>query len=228
MNAEQVVGQLMEVYGTCRTYRDSGQVLTCFLGRQGQLPRTDVKPFTTAFVRPNRFRFEYRKRYRVEGEWCRRVVWADGTDVRTWWDARTGVERPESLGLALAGATGVSGGSAHIVPALLLPAQVRGRPFAETVHIDSLTDESLAEVHCYRLSGHLLWPGRESESTVVQAEDPPLAVWIDRDNYLIRRIELGCRHDTFRTESVIEYDAAVGVTISEDELRFGVAEDTAS
>src|SRR5262249_47398083 len=121
MNPEQILAALAEVYAECRSYRDAGRVVTRFLPAGDRRPHSSVRQFATAFVRPGRFRFEYRQRYREEDAWDRYIVWAHGAEVRTWWDVRPGVEEAKSLGMALAGATGVSGGSAHTVPALLLP-----------------------------------------------------------------------------------------------------------
>src|SRR5262245_59747489 len=126
MNPEQILAALAEVYASCMTYRDTGCVVTCFIRPDGH-SHTNVQPFATAFVRPNRFRFENLYRFNEQSEWDRDILWADGSEVRTWWDVRGRVERPESLHLALAAATGVSGGSAHTIPALLAPDNVGGR-----------------------------------------------------------------------------------------------------
>jgi hypothetical protein len=73
-------------------------------------------------VRPERFRFEYddptpEKPY---------IVWANAGVIRTWWYVKPGEERQPSLSDAIAGATGVSGGSAHTIPTLLLPDRIGG------------------------------------------------------------------------------------------------------
>src|SRR6516165_1850998 len=116
MNPEQILAALAETYATCTTYRDTGRVETKFC-RPGQRARTSIQPFTTAFVRPNCFRFEFRDRFGdAPDEWNRYIVWAGAGSVRSWWDIQPGVEEVESLDLALASATGVSGSSAHTVP----------------------------------------------------------------------------------------------------------------
>jgi hypothetical protein len=83
MNPEQILEAMAEVYATCSTYRDAGRVTTRFYSADRHRPRTSVRPFTTAFRRPDRFRFEYRERYQIEDEWDRYIVWADGSAVRT-------------------------------------------------------------------------------------------------------------------------------------------------
>jgi hypothetical protein len=238
MNPEQILAALAEMYATCLSYRDSGRVVTKVFP-ESQRPYTSVKPFTTAFIRPDRFRFEYKSR-RGEDEWDRHIIWACGAEVRTWWDVRPGIERRESLNAALPG--GVSGGSAHTIPSLLMPQQVGGRRLTEMVDLVSIGDEPLGGVTCYRLSGRFVpYPrdpaaeerqrleairvtGRQPE----RAERGPFTVWIDRGTLLVRRIEHQMRFETFRTEDVMEYEPAVAVMIVDEELRFDPPErDTA-
>jgi len=230
MDPEQILAALAEVYATCMSYRDSGRVVTRFF-HQNWRPRTDVKPFTTAFIRPDRFRFEYKSR-RGEDEWDRYIISAEAGEVRTWWDVRPGIEQPASL--SMVGASGVSGGSSHTIPAMLMPQQIGGRRLTDLVAVASLGDEPLDGVTCYRLSGRFVpYPSdaateerRRAEAIRVtgrppeRAEHDPLTLWIDRGTLLVRRIEQQVRFETFRTEQVTEYSPAIGVTILDDELRF--------
>jgi hypothetical protein len=229
MSPEQILSAQAEVYATCASYRDAGVVTTRFINTDGG-GHTTTRPFETAFVRPDRFRFEYRSRHFEEDDWDRCIVWAGGGDVRTWWDVTRGVESPESLGLALSGATGVSGGSAHTVPALLLPDLIRGRSLTQMVDVVSLGDDSLGDVTCYRLSGRFVRPPSDPAlmeqvlgdfaRQLERVEHSPVTVWVDRGTFLIRRIEEATRFETFRTEEVTEYEPAVGVAVREEELRF--------
>jgi hypothetical protein len=219
MDPKQLLEAVAEVYANCSTYRDSGQVTTQFLS--SERTRTSIRPFTTAFRRPDRFRFEYMDRYHVGDEWKRYIVWADGPTVRAWWDVLPGREEPESLGLALAAATGVSGGSAHTMPALLMPDRVGGRRLIELRELRSLGDEPLGEVTCFRLSGR--FPVHRTGQKK-HAERSPLTIWINRDTMLVRRIEHTNQFETFRAETLTEYTPVVGALLSEDELRFGAPE----
>src|SRR5436305_1218819 len=54
-----------------------------------------------------------------------------------------------------------------------------------------------------------------------RSENSPLTLWVDRRQLLIRRIEIDVRFETFRTETVTEYNPSIGVTIADDELQFG-------
>jgi hypothetical protein len=238
MNPKQILHALVEAYARCLTYRDAGQVITRFLPVRSQPPHISVMPFTTAFSRPDRFRFEYRHRYKPEDEWDRYIVWACDGEVRTWWDVTPGVEQSESLSMALAGATGVSGGSAHTIPALLMPDRVSGQRLTDMVGVTSLGDEPLGGVTCYRLSGRFppnpIDPTEEERrrQEVIRvtgrpperAQDSPVTIWIDRRTFLVRRIEEAVLFETFWTEDVTEYEPVIGVSLSEEELQFGAPE----
>ncbi|MBN9520994.1 hypothetical protein J0H58_21140 [bacterium] len=233
MYPDQVLAALAEVYATCATYQDAGAVVTRFI-KPGHDSYGTTKPFATAFVRPDRFRFEHRHRHLDNGPWDRYLVWADGADVRTWWGTTPGVEWPESLDLALAGATGVSGGAAQTVPGLLLPDRDAGRRLTELAELRLLGDESLGGVACYRLAGRFPTDppdpeeeAREREEFIrltgrppQRAEHSPLTLWVDRGTFLLRRIDESVRFETFRTETVTTYEPQVGVRIPEEDLRF--------
>src|SRR5262245_30622258 len=59
LKAQDVLDRMAKAYAGCKSYRDSGVVKTVFIEATGN--RTVEKPFTTAFVRPDRFRFEYKE-----------------------------------------------------------------------------------------------------------------------------------------------------------------------
>jgi len=212
LTAQQILDRMPEVYANCTSYRDSGVVTTDFIGAKRDLVDaiglgddfTQRISFTTSFVRPGRFRFEYqegnimnRKRY---------IVWRDGQDVRTWWDVTPGVERQPNLGLAIAGATGVSSGSAHTIPALLLPWEVRGRRLTDLRKPKRIDDAKLRRVHCYRIRG--------------EYGGDPMTIWIDKSSFLVRRIDEEAQFADFRTEDTTIYDPEINVTIPDKELEF--------
>src|SRR5690606_3823763 len=100
--------------------------------------------------------------------------WTDGKEVQTWWDIKPGIQKPESLGRALVGATGVSYGSAAWIPALLLPGEV-WRSITQ-IRGAKLADDGQVGAHeCFRIAGTY---GRN-----------PMTIWIDKKSHLIRRID---------------------------------------
>ena len=83
-SAQEILQRMAEVYGTCDSYCDSGVVETVYHSEDGQ--RVTRKPFTTAFVRHDRYRFEFRHRHGEDLPWRRNVVWTNGRKTRTLWD----------------------------------------------------------------------------------------------------------------------------------------------
>ena len=187
LTGPEVLAKTVERYAKARTYRDTGVVRIVYFEKLGK--RTEERPFKTAFVR-------------------RYVVWQGGRDVRTWWDVRPGVESVSSLDMALSGATGVSGGSAHTVPRLLLPETVLGRSLGEMKDVKRLGDAPCGEGTCARLSG-------------VYAETRR-TVWVDLKSSLLRRIEFETVFPDFRTEETTTYEPVVDGEVPAELLAFGM------
>lgn len=199
LTAKQIVERMAEEYAKCKSYRDSGVVKTVFIRPDRQ--RTVEKPFTTAFVRPGRFRFEYK-----DDKERRYIVWRNGKDVQTWWDIIPGIEKEASLDLALAGATGVSSGSAHTVPALLIPNEVSGRRLTGITEAKRIEDTKLDKVDCFRIQG----PYAGS----------PVTIWVEKETFLVRRIDSQKTFDDFRTEETTTYEPVIDGEISDEMLEF--------
>ena len=214
-----------QVYADCTSYYDSGLVKTVFFQANGE--RTAEKPFRTAFVRPDRFRFEYTEQL-VDGRVSRYIVWQSGPLVQIWWS----IESDEfldaldsSLALALAGGTGISGGSAHTIPVLLLPSEILGTRLMDMTEAERIEDAYLDKTgcevtassgsgdECYRVQGQF------AASSVTL-----LVVWIEKQTLLVRRIDRQNQFETFRTESTTTYSPAINGDISEDMLEFGAPE----
>ncbi|HZF08689.1 MAG TPA: hypothetical protein VFE33_07875 [Thermoanaerobaculia bacterium] len=201
LTAEQILARMAKTYAGCSSYRDAGEATTVFFQRTGK--RTVKKPFTTAFVRPDRFRFEFQDRVGEE-EWHRMIVWQQGGEVQSWWDLRPGVEHPASLDLGLAGATGVSGGSAHTIPRLLLPDRIEGWPLTALQEPKCLPDASFDGADCFRIEG--------------KRRGDPMTLWIDKASFLVRRIDQSVQFPEFRTEETIVYRAEIDGPIAPGEL----------
>ncbi len=193
MSAQQILEKMAATYANCKSYHDSGAVTNYFSPEH-----TDVKPFRTAFVRPDQFRFEYDD----PGPDKSYVVWAKGDEVQTWWYVRPGVQIPPSLERGIAGATGVSGGSAHTIPVLLLPDRIGGRSVAELTDLTRLSDEAVDDMPCFKLRGKFA--------------DQPTTLWLEKGTYLIRRMVE--ESQLARTTTV--YRPEIDKEISADELEF--------
>jgi len=198
---KQILDRMAKAYAECKSYRDSGVVKTVFVEKTGN--RTVEKPFTTAFVRSDRFRFEYKEKR--GNQQSRYIIWSNGKEVLTWWDVKPGIEKPKSLWLASAGAAGVSSGSANRIPALLLPGEVWGSP---TVITDAkrAEDGKLDKVECFRVEGIY--------------GNTPITLWIDKQSYLLRRIDQQMKFANFRTEETTTYDPTINEKITDKMLEF--------
>ena len=196
--AKQVLQQMSKTYANCKTYRDSGVVTTLFVQETGN--RTVEKPFNTAFVRPDQFRFEYKD------DTSRYIIWSKGKDVQTWWDIQPGVQRPESLQLAVGGATGVSSGSAAQIPGMLMPDKLKGWGGVHISDAKRIEDGKLDKGECFRLVGNYV--------------DNPITLWIDKQSYLVRRIDEQATFDTFRTEQTTTYEPVIDGEITDKMLEF--------
>ena len=194
----QILDRMAKAYADCKSYRDSGVVTTVFVMDTGK--RTVEKPFTTAFVRPELFRFEYKNKNR------RYLISANGQNVQTWWDLKPGIQKPESLQLAVGGATGVSGGSAARIPAMLMPGKLKGWGGVHISDAKRIKDGKLENVECFRLEG--------------KYADNPITLWIDKKSYLVRRIDQQTKFDDFRTEQTTTYDPTIDGKITDKMLEF--------
>jgi uncharacterized protein len=193
-----IIGRMAERYAAASSYQDSGVVETVV---EGALPRrsTDVS-FKTVFKRPQKFRFEWAQvsRLSLPG---RSVVWSDGEKTFAYYThAPDKVERPEDLGSAIAGATGVSLGSAHTVPRLL----VRG--------IGGFSVTGLSRV---TLKGQELFEGEEC--FVLEGYHPSgeaWRLWLGKTDYLLRKVRTGPRDGEFEEE--IHRDILINAPVAEE------------
>jgi outer membrane lipoprotein-sorting protein len=210
-SATQILGRMAEVYAGCKTYRDAGLVKEVFFAASGD--RTVEKPFKTAFIRPDRFRFEYR-----ENNWGDRediyIVWRQGKSVKTWWDIKPGVKKEKSLSYALAGPTGVSSGSAHTIPALLMPDEIGGSRLNELEDPKRIEDGKFDHVDCFRIEASY-----EVNAKGIKADTSEI-LWIDRSTFLVRRIDEKTKFDTFRLERTTTYDPVLDGEITDQMLEF--------
>ena len=71
LTAQEVLDRMAKAYATCATYRDTGTVRVSHLS--GGVEVSSERPFSTAFVRPDRFRFEFTARP-VAGQAANRYV----------------------------------------------------------------------------------------------------------------------------------------------------------
>ena len=115
-------------YAAARSYEDEGVVTIVFTGPMGK--RTVKRPFLTKFVRPKLYRYEFTERNGDgDNDRNRFVIWSDAAPERskTWWTIQPEIKE-DSLSMAIAAGTGISGVSSFTVPNLLMPDTIPGLP----------------------------------------------------------------------------------------------------
>ncbi|MCH2182857.1 MAG: hypothetical protein MK108_12705 [Mariniblastus sp.] len=178
LSAAQVIERVAQTYAQCKTYTDTGTHTSVMTSKSGE--ETEVLQFSTAMVRHSRsrvlkerlvhdqFRFEYSEKGKPG-----RVVWKSGQEVKVSMAAPP--EANQSLALALAFFTGISDGTAHTIPALLMPSEVTGIKLTDIRKPVRGEDQSIDGRNCFSIQGKL----PEGRTTI----------WIDQESFLVRRIE---------------------------------------
>ena len=207
------------LYASCRTYRDTGKVNQVVRDARGQEQGIgEIKPrkITTAFVRPDKFRFEFDDERR--GKLTRHLIWMGDRKVKTWWDIRPGVQTPMSLELALGAAAGVTESSSVTIPPLLLP-ELLNRPKAMSEgpgKLSLLEDEAIGPHACRRLR-------RRYEALNFQTKknfEVVVTYWIDAKTSAIRRVVQEMQLDEFRSVGTLDLEPEFDVELPVAALAF--------
>jgi outer membrane lipoprotein-sorting protein len=173
---QALVDAMRKLYAESRSYRDTGIVEVDYFGEDGTRQAGDRRPFATAFLRPDRFRFDFRDESSARGDLY--VIWADSEGVRSWRSIQPQVERWPSLADAVNAATGISGGSAHLMANLLLPV-IGGIGPDSLAEVRVVGEEVIGEQPCWRLEARG-WLSFMSES--------PMSFWVGKETPHLRRV----------------------------------------
>lgn len=196
--AREVLDKMIAAYASCKTYSDTGKVRRVFYPDSP----TVTTRFSTAFVRPSQFRFEF---FEEEfGGSQNFVVWQDGATVKSWWSLRPKVELYEQLSLAVASAAGISNGTAVNVPSMLMN-------LGDSQRIQRLSRLSMLEDKvdgrpAYKIAG-VDWRGN------------PMTIWIDKKDFLLLKIWQKVR--SVETEETTTYKPQINAPVPPKQLAFG-------
>lgn len=177
LEAKALMNQVVATYQSLSTYRDSGRsVQTLKFDPSEKNPSTTVINFTTAFKRPDQFKFSWtRTEDYGEGLYTskRHAIWSNGDRV---WRFATGDKAPvveESFSMAVAGVSGGTQGTAlHIFR--LLTDQIGGFRFDQLRGLKIVRSETLSGVDCYVIHGS-------------QYGEVDYDLWIGKQDLLIRK-----------------------------------------
>ncbi len=174
ITAQSIVEKMAVAYANASSYQDTG-VIEHLKGDGASQHETVIK-FRTYFARPHFFRFEWRDRDIVRSEERLSVVWNDGQQTFGYysWDDPA-VKKKDNIDLGIAGATGVSRGSAHTVPVLLM-GEVGGFRLTQLINLSMLGEEEYEGEDCYIVRGY-------------HPHNFPIDMWISKQDFLLRKVK---------------------------------------
>lgn len=202
LSASEIIERMKNAYANSKTYSDSGVVEVIFIGDVNQ---TVEKPFTTAFIRPNRFRYEFteKKPYGTKQSF---IIHLNGKNLQSYWDIQKDLKH-DSLNNAVASAAGVSNGSAITVPGMLMPNEITWRRAIRVNQPKRIDDDIVDSTDCYRVQDLILGA-------------IPTTLWIDKKTFMLRKIYREQTFDDFRTEERTTYKPILNGEVENDLLEF--------
>jgi hypothetical protein len=220
--ATEILERVAAVYAALQTYQDKGLVQTAV--RTPKRSFIAETPFTTAYHRAgNQFRFEFfvppptpMPHPMAVGtrQW---IIFRSGNQIDEWSFLHIPIDTPLTLRLAVARASGVSSGSAHKIPALLMPEEIGGRTLTanadQAVRID---DASLSTGDCYRVQ-------RVPQRRVGAVRQ---TLWIEKNTLLIRRVDDHREQEGLVMEGITTYEPVIDVPIPQGALDFNAPSDS--
>lgn len=192
--ARAIVAAMFATYANCRTYSDTGTSVW----------ESTKLTFLTRFKRPDRIYFEFTAehgnvrpdRFVLWAQGTRKKIWFDGVDGPGYWDdtvltnswyGDSGELRKDgSLGMAVAGFTGISSGTAATVPTLLFPKEI--------------SMLCLGDMKDLKVEGTAM--DRGVECVVVVSIEHYTRAWVDKESHLLRRIAESYEGEP---EQIVEY-----------------------
>jgi outer membrane lipoprotein-sorting protein len=204
--APEILARTAAVYSACSTYRDHGQVrITLTSGNTP--PTTETKTFSTAFSRPDAFRFDFQdKAEATPGHANQSVIWTDAGKAKAWWTFKPKVEEFATLGPAMAAADGLLGSTATIIPHLLIPKGFQSRSLTDLTDLQGPTTERIEGVDCYKLQGNL---GAQ-----------PISVWIDRQTSLVRKLAMTRTMPNTTAETIATFTPELNAAVEPRQLTY--------
>ena len=214
---ETILLRMARAYRTIRSYRDSGEVSTTLLtdgGRAG-----NDRPFKTAFMRPDRFRFQFTDPGLGERS-SAYIVWTDGDRGALLVGRTTGC--PQSRNVA-GRARGGCGALRRLLDPHPRPAAARTIGQGPSIiAAERIQDGSDRGVTCFRIRGksqktpYTLTMGAQT----LTVQDESITLWIDRATLLLRKVEDKKTLATYNSESITTYTPEIDIEVPPEQLTF--------
>ena len=146
-DAKEIMDRMFKAYLGFASYQDEGILITTTDEPTGGT--IEKMPFKTFFKRPNLFRFEWTD-YGITKLGTTKIIWSNGKEAFSYWEPDY-YEKKESLGLAVAGATGITSLTVNTIYDLLLPEEFSRSRFKPIVNLSLAGEEEFEGVSCYRI-----------------------------------------------------------------------------
>ena len=202
--ARRIVEAMAATYANCTSYRDRGESIHDVMTiHGGQLNRFR---FTTAFLRPDSFRFAWVVRF-GEGPPIPAVAWSNGGAARL----RIGngnAQEHASAGRVVTAAIQSSAGDANRVPRLLMPEETTGPSLVTDLHAFRL----LGEEH---VDGHRCHIVRGEHSTAGEQR-----MWIDAATHVLRKFEYLRKLRGFDVKTTVFYEPELDVLVDASDFAY--------
>ena len=203
VSAKEILDRMVSVYASCKSYVDKGQAKV--VSFRGSANRVETKPFTTAFVRPSQFRFEFTENSDPLRQ--RLVVWRDQTSIRSWWALNRETKYHETLGEPLRNATGVSSTSAAVVPTMLFQNLGDTRRLQLLTELSLVGEEKVRGRAAYRIQGKdwlNIW----------------ITIWVDKTTFLLLKLFEKRKSEKVDFEITVQYEPKIDVEVPPEKLAF--------
>jgi len=198
--APAILQKVAGVYAGCRSYSDEGSISS-----NGHLARQTR--FRTAFVSPERFRFEVS----VGGDFPAWIVWKNGEDIRTMGIFGLPDNKRDDLDATLLRLATFSTGASLTIPGLLMPKSLRTSDLLSLITSPTIAGEEKVDGQpAYRIEG-VLW-------------DQPIKIWIDRSRYLILKVYRKVSFGNNQSETTVQYKPKLNAEVPPELLVAPAAE----
>ncbi len=176
MDAREVLQRMIALYGSLNSYSDTGYVKTNITARAA----VHRKWFSTLYQKPSSFRFTFFRPHpypQLGHIVTEHVVGFDGAEgyrIMKGPDDAQPLRSTTSLTLAIAGATGISSGSAHTIARLLLP-QVGGLSILDLLNPRFNDATAIDGTDCHSISAQFPEGGEQE-------------LWVEKGTLLLRKV----------------------------------------
>src|SRR5215831_4420391 len=200
LTAPQILARVTSVYSSCRSYSDEGEVSTRVFA--GPAPRPMIEHFSTAFVRPDAFRFEFRAG--MGSREMRFIAWKSGQLEKSY---RLQILQQSPVNDTLLSLFEQSRGSSLTVPALLMPGLFHGPGL-------------FASFTSVKLNGEEKLEGRRAFKIEAELQDEPLTLWVDASQFLILKVQRKSKLGELNRETITRYRPALNPEVPPEQLSF--------